>query len=133
VRRTLKIPLILIAALGCLAVVALWWVAIGHASAIGSSARWLVRSHDYKAEVLAQPGSANRELKHVEWDGWGWAGQDTVVYVVFDPRDSLSQAAISHQPGKYDGIPCEVFLVRRLESHWYTVRFYTNSDWQTNC
>jgi len=66
--------------------------------------------------------------------GWlGWAGQDTVVYVVFDPRDSLSQAAISHQPGKYDGIPCEVFLVRRLESHWYTVRFYTNSDWQTNC
>jgi hypothetical protein len=24
------------------------------------------------------------------------------------------------------GIPCEVFLVRRVESHWCTVQFYTN-------
>jgi hypothetical protein len=91
--------------------------------------RWLVRSRSYKTEVLAQPNSANEELKHIEWDGWGWAGMDTTVYLVFDPTDSLSQAASNHQPGKYSGIPCKVFLVRRLESHWYTVWFYTNYEW----
>jgi hypothetical protein len=38
-----------------------------------------------KRKVLAQPASANGEFRHVEWDGWGWAGQDTTVYLVFDP------------------------------------------------
>ena len=92
-------------------------------------ARWLMLSRSYKAEVMAQPNSANRELKHIEWDGWGWAGMDTTVYLAFDPTDSLSQAANSRQAGKYDGIPCEVFRVRRLEAHWYTVCFYTNYEW----
>jgi hypothetical protein len=132
-KRMRKILLFVIAALGCVAISALWWVVIEHRSAIGTSAKWLLRSHDYKAEVLAQPGTTNGELKHVGWDGWGWGGQDTVIYLVFDPTDSLSQAASSHQPGKYSGIPCEVFLVRRLESQWYTVWFYTNYDWRPNC
>jgi hypothetical protein len=48
---------------------------------------------------------------------------------VFDPTDSLTEAARSGQPGKYSGIPCEFFRVRRLESHWYTVQFYTDDDW----
>ena len=96
-------------------------------------ARWLVWSRSYKAEVLAQPDSANKELKHIEWDGWGWAGMDTTVYLVFDPTDSLSQAANSHHSGKYSGIPCEVHLVRRLEDKWYTVQFYTNYDWRPGC
>jgi hypothetical protein len=38
-------------------------------------------------------------------------------------------AAISRQPGKFNGIPCEVQLVRRLESHWYTVQNYTDQYW----
>jgi hypothetical protein len=92
-------------------------------------ARWLVWSHDYKAKVLAQPVSANGEQKHVEWDGWGSAGMETTVFLVFDPTDSLSAAAMSHRSGKFNGIPCEVPLVRRLESHWYTVRFYTDEYW----
>src|ERR1700733_10136383 len=96
-------------------------------------ARWLVWSRSYKAEVLAQPNSANEELKHIEWDGWGWAGMDTTVYLVFDPTDSLSQAARSRQHGKYRGIPCEVFLVRQLETHWYTVWFQTDDEWRPNC
>jgi hypothetical protein len=97
-------------------------------------ARWLVWSRSYKAEVLAQPNSANEQLKHIEWDGWGWGGMDTTVYLVFDPTDSLSQAASSRQPGKYGGMPCEVFLVRRLERNWYTVWFYTSYDWgQPSC
>jgi hypothetical protein len=133
VSRNYKTVFLLVAALGCVAVVTIWWVVFGQHSALGTSAKWLARSHQYKAAVLAQPDSTHGELKHVEWDGWGWGGQDTNVYLAFDPTDSLSQAASSHQPGKYKGIPCDVFLVRRLERHWYTVQFYTNQDWRPNC
>jgi hypothetical protein len=133
VSRTSKIVFPLITVLGGVALAAIWWVVIGYNSALGTTARSLVRSHQCKAEVLAQPETTTGELKHVEWDGWGWGGQDTTVYLVLDPTDSLSQAASSHQQGKYSGIPCEIFLVRRLEAHWDTVQFYTNHDWQHNC
>lgn len=92
-------------------------------------ARWFFHSAKYKAEVLAQAPEKNGALRHSEWDGWGWAGQDTTVYLVFDPDNSLAQAARVDRPGRYPGIPCEVPSVRRLASGWYTVRFYTNSDW----
>lgn len=97
---------------------------------IRSAIRWFLWSPEYKAEVLAQPASTNGDLKHIEWDGWGFvpAGQ-TTVYVVFDPMDTLAAAARGHQAGKFKGIPCEVLLVRRLESHWYTVLFYTEESW----
>jgi hypothetical protein len=97
--------------------------------AIRSAARWLIWSRDYKAQVLKQTQPANGELKHIEWDGWGMFAQNTSVFLVFDPTDSLSGAAKSHQKGKFDGIPCEVPLVRRLESHWYSVVFYTSQGW----
>jgi len=100
-----------------------------HPLVIRSAARWMVWSHGYKKEVLAQPAAANGDLKHIDWDGWGFAGSDTSAFLVFDPTDSLSAAARSRQPGKFNGIPCEVFLVRRLESHWYTVQNYTNQGW----
>jgi hypothetical protein len=96
---------------------------------VRSAARWFASSHRYKAEVLAQPASAVGTLKHIQWDGWGWAGQDTTVYLVFDPADSLSAAARSHRAGKFKGLPCEVDSVSRLETHWYTVQFYTNEFW----
>lgn len=131
--RNYKTVFLLAATLSCIAVVTLWWVVFEQHSALGSTAKWLARSHQYKAEVLALPEPTQGELKHVEWDGWGWGGQDTTVYLAFDPTDSLSQAASSHQPGKYNGMTCEVFLVRRLQSHWYTVQFYTNQDWRPNC
>jgi hypothetical protein len=102
---------------------------IKHPSAIRTAARWLVWSQQYKDKVLARPASVNGGLKHIEWDGWGWAGEDTAVFLVFDPTDALSAAARHRQPGKFDGIPCEVSLVSRLESHWYTVRLYTNQYW----
>jgi hypothetical protein len=100
--------------------------------AIRTTARWLVWSRDYKEKLLAQPASANGDLRHVEWDGWGWGGSDTVVFLVFDPTDSLSAAALNHQSGKYAGIPCAVPSVGRLESRWYTVVFYTDQNWG-NC
>jgi hypothetical protein len=98
--------------------------------AIRSEARWLISSQNYKALVLAQPSPPNNELKHIEWDGSGFAGVASMtIYLAFDPADALSTAAKSHRPGKFDGIPCEVFMVRRLESHWYTVLFYTDQTW----
>ena len=98
---------------------------------IRTASRWFLWSKRYKAEVLSQPRSANGELRHIEWDGWGFPGAgDTVVYLVFDPSDSLSAAMIkSHSPGKFSGIPCEVYRVRRLENYWYSVVFYTDTDW----
>jgi hypothetical protein len=102
---------------------------LGHFYSVHTAARWLVWSHDYKAKVLVQ-AAANGELKHVEWDGWGFAGAgDTTIYLVFDPTDSLSVAAKSHRPGTFSGIPCEVPLVDRVESQWYIVRFYTDENW----
>lgn len=91
--------------------------------------RWLIGSRSYKAEVLAQPASASGELKHIVWDGWGWGGEDTTVYLVFDPTDSLSAASRGHSPGKFDGIPCKAPLVERMERNWYAVRFYTDELW----
>jgi hypothetical protein len=91
--------------------------------------RWLVWSRSYKAAVFAQRNSANGELKHIEWDGWGWGGEDTTVYLVFDPTDSLSAASQEHRPGKFNGIPCEVPLIERVEKNWYVVRFYTDELW----
>jgi len=96
-----------------------------------STARWWLQSKDYKAEVLKQPACANGELRHIEWDGWGFAGSETVAYLVFDPKDSLAGPARSHSRGKFTGIPCEVPEVRRLDSHWYTVAFYTNTGWDS--
>ncbi|MFZ1918549.1 MAG: hypothetical protein WAU58_13325 [Terriglobales bacterium] len=101
---------------------------------VRSAARWSLWSRYYKADVLEQPDSRNGYLKHVEWDGWGMFAQNTYVFLVFDPTDSLGAAAKNHRPGKFNGIPCEVDRVRRLESHWYSVQFFTSEYWgQTPC
>jgi hypothetical protein len=119
-----KVPLY--AAIGAFFVIAM--AIAWNVYAIRSATRWFAWAHRYKAEVLAQ-GNATGELKHIEWDGWGWAGQDTTVYLVFDPTDSLSAAARNHRPGKFNGLPCEVPVVDRMERNWYVVRFYTNEFW----
>ena len=95
-------------------------------------ARWLIWSGRYKAQVLAASNPANGELRHIEWDGWGWAGMDTTVYLVFDPTNALSKAN-SHGPGKFPGIPCEIYSAKRLEDKWYTVQFYTDREWRRDC
>ncbi len=95
--------------------------------ALRPSLRWLLWSHRFKAEVLAQPAPVNGELRHMEWEATGFAGvANNTVYLVFDPTDSLSAA---HSPGRFSGIPCKVPLVRRLESQWYSVCFYTDEAW----
>jgi len=90
--------------------------------------RWLLLSAGCKAKVLAQP--PNEQLKHAEWDGWGFAGVgDTTVFLVFDPTDSLAGASEALPPLKARGLPCEVVRVRRLDRQWYAVLFYTDTYW----
>jgi hypothetical protein len=120
--------------LALMSMLAAFWltsfVMVKNRYAIRNNARWSLRSHRYKAEVLARPETANGELKHVEWDGWGFPGAgDTTVYLVFDPANSLATAAKSHHPGQFSGIPCKVPLVSSLESRWYAVLFYTDERW----
>ena len=118
-------------------VAALWVTAVAmfllvgkYDFAIRTTARWLIWSRDYKAEVFVQPRSINGAFKHIKWDSWGIVPAGfTTVYLVFDPSDSLSAAANSRRAGKFDGIPCAVPAVNRLEDHWYTVLFYTDEDW----
>ena len=92
---------------------------------VRSTVTWFLASDRIKLmTLLSQP--AGGELSHYEWDGrWG-----NPVYVVFDPNNSLSTAAASHKSGKFSGIPCEVYRVRRLESRWYTVQFYPKQKWE---
>jgi hypothetical protein len=121
-------------ALAALAMVAIFctvsWLLFRVSDDVRTTGRWLIHSKSYKAEVFAQSTSADGALKHVEWDGWGFAGVgDTVVYLVFDPNDSLATAARKRSPGKFSGIPCRVVNIQRLESHWYTVLFYTDTTW----
>jgi hypothetical protein len=69
-------------------------------------------------------------LKHIEWDASGFAGvANNTAYLVFDPTDTLSAAAINDQAAKFNGVPCKARAIRRLEDHWYTVLFYTDQTW----
>ena len=123
-RRALSILLTLVIFLA--ASVTLFW----NEATLRPSLRWLLWSHSFKTEVLAQPTPANGELRHIEWDGWGGAPVgDWTAYVVFDPTDSLSAAAKSRSYGNFSGIPCNVSRVRRLESHWYSVELEVNQWW----
>jgi len=88
------------------------------------AARWLISSREYKREVLSQQTPVG-DLKHIEWDGSGFAGvANNTVYLVFDPTD------VSHASGNKPGFNgCGVWQVQRLEAHWYAVLFYTDQDW----
>ena len=114
-----------------LAFVATSWALLRNQQLLRTEVRWLFASETYKSEMLVSPIPRNGEVRHIEWDGWGFPGAgDTTVYLVFDPSDSLSVAAKRYSPGRYQGLPCEVPDVHRLEKNWYTVLFYTDTDWE---
>ena len=105
-----------------------YWLISGlilkHFSEVRDASRWLFQAKIYKASVLALPVSPNGDFKHVEWEGWGFAGAgDTTVYLVVDPSDSLFEPAKNHLTGKFAGVSCAVYRIHRLEKHWYTVAF----------
>lgn len=110
-----------------------YWLISGmifrHFSEVRDRSRWLFQARTYKASVLGLPLPLDGEFRHVEWEGWGFAGNETTVYLVVDPSDSLSEPAKDHLNGKFKGISCAVYRVHRLEKHWYTVAFYTDTSW----
>ena len=57
------------------------------------------------------------------------AGGETMTYLVYDPSDLIQGELKTHAKGSFSGIPCQVYRVRALESHWYTVLFYTDTSW----
>ena len=92
-------------------------------------ARWVVGSSVYKSRLLKQPLPPSA-LRHLDWDGWGFAGAgNTEVYLVYDPADLLAAETAIHRTGKFSGIPCPVWDVQRLEKNWYSVRFFTDQTW----
>jgi hypothetical protein len=91
---------------------------------VRAEVRWTVGARALKADVMAQPLSTNG-LRYVVWDGWGMFGMDTDVYLVFSPDDELG----SYSPNHLVGLPCPVSKVQRLERHWYSVIFYTDTGW----
>ncbi|HEY1903211.1 MAG TPA: hypothetical protein VGG56_12305 [Terracidiphilus sp.] len=100
-----------------------------NASEIRLRAQWLLHSHKLKASIQMQPAPNNGELRHAEFDGAGWAGMDTVEYLVFDPTDLLTIPISNHSKGRFPGIPCEVPMIRRMDRSWYVVTYYTNAEW----
>jgi hypothetical protein len=105
-------------------------VLLANYSIVRDTTRWILGSKIYKTEVLARPRSKSGELNHMQWDSWGFAGADTSVYLVFDPNDALAAKPEENQyPGKFDGMPCGAASVHRLEKYWYSVKFYTDTDW----
>lgn len=124
--NTKKPPAWATALLFCVAV-ALFGV---KASAIRSQARWLLASGLARDRIALQVQPAAGQLKHVEWDGWGFAGAgETNVYLVFDPDDALRTAVNAKDPIRAKGLPCDVWKVNKLENQWYAVTFYTDTGW----
>jgi hypothetical protein len=78
---------------------------------IRSAAKWFMWSQSYKREVLAQSGGTAGELKHIEWDGWGFPGAgDTTVYLVYDPTDSSRRRPKAISPANLLAFPARFLL-----------------------
>jgi hypothetical protein len=105
-----------------------WMLFPGITTPIKWSIKWFFSSSRYKSQVLTLPPPVDGYLKHVEWDGWGFLNH-TYEYLVLDPSNGLAAGAASGKPGKFPGLPCEVYEVRKLDSSWYLVGFYTDYDW----
>ena len=107
------------------------WATLSNYPDARAEARWLLHSREYKAQVLAQPSSPNGALRHIDWDGWGMAGQDTEMYLTYDPSNSLAHKDPS--TGTFGSLHCDVWRIQRLENHWYSVTFYTDEGWESKC
>ena len=129
VRRTQRALVLAVLAVYLIASIVL----LTHFSAARDYVRWYILSGDYQARVLAQSAPTAGELRHVEWDVWGFLDR-TTEFLVFDPTDTLSEATGANAPVAARGLPCAVVRVRRLASHWYAVLFYTTTYWgQDDC
>lgn len=92
-------------------------------------ARWLVASERYKQAVLRQAPGRQSGLRHIEWDGWGWAGMDTSVELVYDPTDSLEQELKQNPKGRFADVAARTAKIERLGKGWYSVTLFTSEAW----
>jgi len=109
---------------------AISWILMQHWFEVRATGRWLLWSRSYKAQVLSRPAPHNGELKHIEWDGWGFSFAETNVYLVFDSNNLLSQEIKRHSSGKFSGIPGEIWKLHRLQGPWFYAVFYTDTRWE---
>lgn len=117
------------AAVGLLLVVVVWAAFWTLSPETQTTGRWILHSSTYKKQLLALPPPTAGYLRHIEWDGWGFAGVgNTVVYLVYDPTRRLGNADAGRD-GVRPGLPCEVNKIRELEPGWYTVLFYAMTTW----
>lgn len=99
-------------------------------SSVRTIFKWSLCSSLYKKQVLALPTTTDGYPKHIVWDEWGFPGAgNTVVYLVFDPSDQLALTTLNGKKESFFGLPCEVYKVSKLDKNWYTVWFYTGTQW----
>ncbi len=88
-------------------------------------ARWLVASGRYTTLVLQQPPDPQTGLRSIEWDGWGWAGMNTSVDLVYDHKDSLAHEIRNNPKGRFAEIAEKTAFAQRLGPGWYSLTLYT--------
>ena len=89
-------------------------------------ARWLASSSRYTNLVLQQEPDPQTGLRHIEWDGWGWAGMDTSVELVYDPTDTLAHEIKYNPKGRFAEIAEKTHFIQRLGRGWYSATLYTD-------
>lgn len=109
---------------------ALFFVAVSIAMFLSTthlrpSARWIASSGRYKDLVLSQAPDPQTGLRSVEWDGWGWAGMDTSVELVYDPSDTLAHEIRYDPQGHFADVAQKTAFVQRLGRGWYSLTLYT--------
>ena len=89
-------------------------------------ARWLVASGRYTSLVLQQEPDPQTGLRYIEWDGWGWAGMDTSVDLVYDPTDTLAHEIRYNPKGRFAAIAEKTHFVQKMGRGWYSLTLYTS-------
>jgi len=108
------------------------YLSLRHFDDLRTKGRWMLLSRTYESQLLNQPSPANGDLRHMEWDGWGFVGAgETTVYLVYDPSDSLQAMTGIRRTQKPRGVPCAVYSISRLEQHWYSVQFFADTGWDS--
>ena len=113
-------------------IAASWLLITSNTTGLRERMRWIVYGTQAKSAVLALPNPPRGQLRHAEWDAWGFAGMDTSIYLVFDPANALQAASTHPAPIIAPALPCAVSSIEQLEPSWYSVQFYTSKHWE-NC
>jgi len=116
-------PRLVLVALGFLGVSVLMFHSDAH---LRPWARWIVASQRYMCLVLKQQPDPQTGLRYAEWDGWGWAGTDTSVELVYDPTDTLGREIKLNPKGRFAAVAEKTAFVQRLGPGWYSLTLYAD-------